>query len=123
MTDRIRVLRILEYVGNRREVEECLSKSIYGTKVLPGYEVRAATLGITADVIGAGEMSPPEVTPLEVTPLTSPWCPRIRENLIRCPRCGVNGWYKHKERHSYKCSKCKLILSGPLTDDTVRKVK
>lgn len=47
MTDIVRVLRVIEYVGPRPWVEEIVSKSIHGTKIFGNGDrcVRAATVG------------------------------------------------------------------------------
>jgi len=47
----VRVLRVIEYVGEREAVEECLAKSIHGTKKLPKYEIRAATMGLYPEIL------------------------------------------------------------------------
>ena len=47
----VRVLRVIEYVGEREAVEACIAKSIHGVKVLPNYEIRAATIGIYPEVL------------------------------------------------------------------------
>lgn len=49
--DIVRVLRIIEYVGERTWVEEVVSNSINGTKVLPRGEIRAATVGLFPEVL------------------------------------------------------------------------
>lgn len=47
----VRVLRVIEYVGERKAVEACVAKSIHGVKVLPNYEIRAATIGVYPEVL------------------------------------------------------------------------
>jgi hypothetical protein len=47
----VRVLRVIEHVGEREAVEACIAKSIHGIKVLPTYEIRAATIGIYPEVL------------------------------------------------------------------------
>lgn len=50
MTDVIRVLRVLEYVGEREAVERHLRSVLYGEKVLPKYSIRAVTVGVVPDI-------------------------------------------------------------------------
>lgn len=50
--DTVRVVRILEYVGPRLEVEETLKRSIQGEKrVGNGTVIRAATLGTFPEIL------------------------------------------------------------------------
>jgi len=65
--DTIRVLRVLEYVGPRDVIERHLRDCIQGHRTFVGpddsrMEVRAATIGLTADIIEMGkieQMLPP----------------------------------------------------------------
>jgi hypothetical protein len=57
--DTIRVLRVLEYVGPRHIIEAHLERCVHGIKCIHdiiGEEanVRAATIGITADILEMG---------------------------------------------------------------------
>jgi hypothetical protein len=50
--DKIRVLRVIEYIGDREWVEKTLEKSIHGTWKLPNNrEIRVATIGDFAEII------------------------------------------------------------------------
>lgn len=53
--DIIRVLRVIEYVGEREAVEACIAKSIHGVLKINGsggkYEIRAATIGIFPEIL------------------------------------------------------------------------
>lgn len=52
MSDIVRVLRIIEYVGPRAWVEDTVRRSVHGTRVVgPGREIRAATIGEYPDVL------------------------------------------------------------------------
>ena len=65
--DTVRVLRVIEYIGPRDVIERHLKNCIYGTKVYKAqtkdrFEVRAATIGLTPDIIEMGkveQMLPP----------------------------------------------------------------
>lgn len=58
--DKIRVLRIIEYIGDRGRVEEVVSKSIHGTKnVEKGLIIRATTIGSYPEILNA-ETNPEE---------------------------------------------------------------
>jgi hypothetical protein len=61
--DKIRVLRVLEYVGPREEVERIVSMSIQGERIygVRGLEVtiRAATLGLYPEIL---DQAPEEVS-------------------------------------------------------------
>lgn len=72
--DIIRVLRVLEYVGPRAAIEEHLKQVIHGVKVndtvLGRVEIRAATIGVTPDVLAVGQVEqllPPVTDQPEVT--------------------------------------------------------
>lgn len=48
--EQVRVLRVVEYVGDRSAVEECVARSLHGEMRLPNtskgsYTIRAATIG------------------------------------------------------------------------------
>ena len=45
MSDRVRLLRVIQYDGERKWVEDQLSKSIHGTIVLPKGTITVVTLG------------------------------------------------------------------------------
>jgi hypothetical protein len=51
MSDLIRVLRLLEYVGPREQVEETLKRSIKGTFRAGRIIIRSATLGDFPEVL------------------------------------------------------------------------
>ena len=52
MTDIVRVLRVIEYVGPRDWVERTVSNSVHGTKDLgDGKEIRAATIGEFPEIL------------------------------------------------------------------------
>lgn len=52
MTEMVRVLRIVEYIGPRDWVESTVNKSIQGVKLLgEGKQIRATTLGNFPDII------------------------------------------------------------------------
>lgn len=52
MTDIIRVLRVIEYVGPRDNVEDQVARSLHGEKRLPnGVMIKAATLGAYPEVL------------------------------------------------------------------------
>lgn len=58
--DTIRVLRIIEFTGPRKEVKEQVSRSLHGTKILPnGVRINVATVGnypeILEELKNAGE--------------------------------------------------------------------
>ena len=46
MTDKLRAIRIIEYVGTHEWVESQLLTSIHGTKVLPDGQITAVTLRV-----------------------------------------------------------------------------
>lgn len=53
--DIVRVIRILEYVGPRKHVEETLERSIKGTDTHKNLTIRAATLGDFPEIMEKGE--------------------------------------------------------------------
>ncbi len=54
MTDTIRILRVIEYTGERERVEDVVAKSVHGEKRLPGLVIRAATIGAYPEVLISG---------------------------------------------------------------------
>jgi len=59
MTDIVRVLRIIEYVGKRRWVEETVSNSIHGTKKITSRgRIFAATIGSYPEILKQEEHTP-----------------------------------------------------------------
>lgn len=61
MTDTVRVLRIIEYVGPRDLVERQLSRSLYGERIGAGglVRIRAATIGEYPEILEPSAPSPP----------------------------------------------------------------
>jgi len=51
MSDRVRVLRVIEYVGEREWVEYTVARSIHGVKTVPRGEIRAATIGAYPEML------------------------------------------------------------------------
>jgi len=51
MTDRIRVLRVLEYEGPRGLVESTIERSIQGLKEFGKLTIRAATVGNYPEIL------------------------------------------------------------------------
>ncbi len=55
MTEIVRIVRVLEYVGERKAIEDLLKKAVYGTKAFEykgtPVEIRAATIGTFADLL------------------------------------------------------------------------
>ncbi len=50
--DKVRILRIIEYVGEREQVENTISHSIHGTKKMSNdLEIRAATIGEFPEIL------------------------------------------------------------------------
>ena len=48
----VRVLRIIEYVGEREKVEDVVSRSIHGTKKINNdLSIRAATIGTYPEIL------------------------------------------------------------------------
>lgn len=59
MSDIIRVLRVLEYVGERSEVENTIKRSIKGTQIInTKLTINAATIGDFAEVLKTKEEEP-----------------------------------------------------------------
>jgi hypothetical protein len=51
--DLVRVLRVVEYIGPRRRVEQTVAGSIHGTKEAGGgLTIRAATIGEYPEILG-----------------------------------------------------------------------
>ena len=60
MSDIVRVLRIVEYVGDRAWVERTVARSIHGTKHCGGpCFINAATLGAYPEILEQGPISDP----------------------------------------------------------------
>ena len=58
--DKVRVLRILEYVGPREWVEAVLARSTHGTRVFSlGCEIRGATLGAYPEILESHAIDSP----------------------------------------------------------------
>ena len=58
--DTIRVLRVIEYIGPRDEVEEQVARSIHGTRRCDkGMIIKAATVGSYPEILDG----PVEITP------------------------------------------------------------
>jgi len=59
--DRVRVLRVLEYTGPRRAVEDLVSRSIHGERMygFPPISIRAATLGSYPEILGTKPVAKP----------------------------------------------------------------
>ena len=56
--EKVRVLRVIEYVGDREWVEATVAKSLHGTKhviSIPGGTIRAATIGEYPEVLDRDE--------------------------------------------------------------------
>ena len=53
--DTVRVLRVIEYVGPREDVERIVAQSIHGEKKIDNYRggltIRAATVGIYPEIL------------------------------------------------------------------------
>lgn len=50
--DTVRVLRIIEYVGDRKDVEDVVARSIQGEKrVKDGLIIKAATIGTYPEIL------------------------------------------------------------------------
>lgn len=58
--DKIRVLRIIEYVGSRERVEETVRQSIQGDKVMIDLTIRAATIGTYPEILEVRNELPSE---------------------------------------------------------------
>lgn len=53
MEDKVRVLRIIEYVGPRKWVEDCVAGSIHGTKNFDkNSTIRGVTIGEFPEILG-----------------------------------------------------------------------
>jgi hypothetical protein len=67
MTDFIRVLRILEYTGDRALVEDIINRSIQGHRVVDGPKgtatIRAATIGTYPEILFQRVPEPKEIPP------------------------------------------------------------
>jgi len=51
MSNLVRVLRVIEYVGTREWVEDIVSKSVHGVKTLGNGQIRASTIGEFPDIL------------------------------------------------------------------------
>ena len=56
MSDKIRILRVIEYVGDREAVERQVAASIHGEKKVitsfgENYTIKAATIGIYPEIL------------------------------------------------------------------------
>ena len=51
MSDIIRVLRVVEYTGDRSVVEETVSRSIHGEHKSRGMIIRVATIGTYPEIL------------------------------------------------------------------------
>jgi hypothetical protein len=52
----VRVLRVLEYIGNREDVEAQVARSIHGQKSFArGCTIRAATIGVYPEILRPGD--------------------------------------------------------------------
>lgn len=50
--DKVRVLRVIEYIGTREAVERVIARSIHGVKKVDNnLEIRAATIGIYPEIL------------------------------------------------------------------------
>jgi hypothetical protein len=47
----VRVLRVIEYVGERSNVESTVSRSMQGEKQMGGLTIRAATIGTYPEIL------------------------------------------------------------------------
>lgn len=54
MSDQIRILRVIEYVGDRAAVEEHMTHVLYGEKAIHStqgfYRIKAATVGVVPEI-------------------------------------------------------------------------
>ena len=56
MEEKVRVLRVIEYVGPRSWVEQTVARSIHGTMVVGSdKEIRAATIGTYPEILNDNE--------------------------------------------------------------------
>jgi len=53
--DKIRVFRILEYVGRRDVVERVIKQSIHHEKIVEGMTIKACTLGTYPEIMKLGK--------------------------------------------------------------------
>lgn len=52
MSDKVRVIRILEYVGTRDQVEGVIEESLHGSKIISGdLKITAVTLGAFPEIM------------------------------------------------------------------------
>lgn len=52
MSDQVRVLRVLEYVGEWEEVQTAVARSIHGERVVnEKLTIKAATVGVYPDIL------------------------------------------------------------------------
>lgn len=58
--DIVRVLRIIEYVGPRNQVEQQVEKSIHGSRKHNGVTIRAATIGNYPEILGCEKLTAQE---------------------------------------------------------------
>ena len=75
MKDQIRVLRVVEYIGQRKWVEETIARSIKGTKIVSGFgQIRAATIGDYPELLSEAKIMQDE-SMLGVYPeeINTPW--------------------------------------------------
>jgi hypothetical protein len=49
--DKIRVLRVIEYVGPRDQVEKQIALSIHGDKIVHDMTIRVATVGVFPEIL------------------------------------------------------------------------
>jgi hypothetical protein len=58
MEDRVRVLRLVEFVGPRSWVEQQVARSLHGTRIVKdGCEIRCATVGDYPEILTAGPVT------------------------------------------------------------------
>lgn len=50
--DLVRVLRVMEYVGPRDQVEKCIARSITGTRRFQDYNISVVTIGTYPEILG-----------------------------------------------------------------------
>lgn len=87
----VRVLRVLEYVGEREFIEDLVERSIHGVKVLERGEIRAATIGVYPDYLNlpdeddlpGGAQEEEGAVPLSPSSSDPPF------SAPTCPLCGV----------------------------------
>ncbi len=49
--DKVRVLRVIEYAGERDRVETLVANSIHGEKQVGGLTIKAATIGTYPEIL------------------------------------------------------------------------